>query len=298
MQFFILASLLLPGLLQAAVFGDSDNTNGIEDQRLTREESKTWPNEFRSVGRLYCSGLLKGSAILFKNASDNGLSVPMLITTRHVIEGSEVTNCAFTAESDSWRRSPVVSVVNQGTPDSVDTLTGQSVISKYSTDWAILELKPWMGWEKYALKSRSIEFDESFLMNGSPINRTAHLVGFDVMRNRMVVHSNCHFGTSEQSELLAGHTNLYWDDCDSTQGSSGGGLFISTEKGYQLAGLRVGSLFDEVVVGSEPSMGAKFNIDANINVSRAILGEMFEPVCIFAHHQCELVGNNDARIEN
>ncbi len=124
------------------------------------------------------------------------------------------------------------------------------------------------------------------------------MVSFDVLRNKMVVHLNCQFGSSDQSDLLSGYPGLYWDNCDSTQGGSGGGLFLETEGSYKLVGLRVGSMFDESVVGGNPEIGSSFDVNASINVSKAVSSEMFEPVCTFAETGCEPVGNTGTLVEN
>lgn len=269
---------------------------GIGDQRISREQATYWPPEFRAVGRLYCADVFRGLAILIQPSEDpyqqnvdavnSERLAPQILTARHLVLGMDIENCAFAPESDSWRRSAVLSVSRQGVGKD-----SSSVVSGYANDWSILNLTPWVGWSRHALH-----------LDRGPFQRLsggAHLVGFDLVTNKMVAHFNCQYGPAEQSGLLKNWPNLYWDNCDSTPGSSGGALFVGAfselesepelelDRGnkavgssigqLRLAGIRVGSLFDEIEYGGVPEMGELFDIDKNINVSRAISTELFSP---------------------
>lgn len=294
---FITLSVLSFLPAEAAVFGDANRLNGVEDQRLARQDAREWPQEFKAVGRIYCADAVQGSAILSSRQTSEDTLLPILVTAKHVIEDFNLQDCKFAPEWDTWRRVDIVAVV-AGAAHANST----SVPSKYMEDWIVVELSPWSNWHRYAieLKPNTISLETGKLRN---TDYRAYMVGLDVLRNKMVVHADCSFGLASESRLLKGYNELYWDDCDSAQGGSGGALFVKSagiqNKGaYEIVGLRVGSLFDELVVGKDPEMGSKFNIDAHINVTRAISSEILEPVCTFAKKGCEPVGNNDSFVEN
>lgn len=278
---------------QTSVFGDANRHNGVEDQRLMRKDAHKWPTEFKSVGRIFCQGVVQGSGVLFEYRNSVGERSPGLLTAKHVLSDFDLADCSFAPEGDSWKRSGMVAVLAQGV---APRLSG--IPAKYSEDWAVIQLAVWKGWQRKALKRRSISTEPPAMEPIASRGYRAHMVGFDVMRNTMVAHLDCEFGLSGQSDLLSGHSKLFWDDCDTTQGGSGSALFAEVNGRYRLVGFRVGSLFDEAILGRNPEMGSQFDVHSNINVSRAVFSEMFEPVCTFAKMGCEPVGNNDSLVEN
>lgn len=279
---------LFSSLSQAAIFGDSDHSNGVEDQRRTRFQLQEWPREFYAVGRLSCQGQLKGGAILLDVFHHGEEPYPVIVTAKHLLDGLDETDCQFSPGWDPLRRVSIRALVSQGQAPGQAPVNAMA--AKYHADWAVLQLFPWPGWSRYAVRPYS--------MSESKSSRDAYMVAVNQATNTLVVHAHCQFGPADESTLLQGYKQLYWDNCDSMPGSSGGGLFVKGEDGFRLVGLRTGSLFNETVLGGAPQAGSRFEIHSNINVARAIFGEMFDPVCIFADMGCEPVGNTDTSGEN
>lgn len=258
---------------RAAVFGDSDPENGVEDQRVAQEEAKFWPKEFRAVGRVFCSGEVQGTAILVNHTFNNeelvsaSGSTSKVLTARHVLEGKDLSNCTFAPESDSWRRASFESLLPKDGPEKKGFL-----VASYSGDWLILNIAPWDDWQRYAIVlDNPSTHGSSYNFEGG----LAHFVGFDVVRNKVLAHFDCQYGQFYDSTLLESAPELLWDSCDSMPGSSGGALFVainsnSSDPRYRLAGIRVGSLFDETFWRGQPEMGDRFNLKTNINVTKIV----------------------------
>lgn len=284
----ILSELLLGSILlcslhsNAAIFGDANPSNGVEDDRITKEQATIWPDEFRSVGRIVCDSFVQGSAVLFNKGVDiEGVkrSQPMLLTAKHVFAKFELSDCYFSPESFEWERVELISVLQQA--KSLDFGVEQesavlgSLQSMYEEDWVILGLKPWPNWQKYALLFESIE--ESYFNSGlyagmGESSFPVSFVGYDLIKNQIVIDEDCELGIASQTPLLNSSepSQLLWDDCDSEQGSSGGALFILHENEYLLVGIRVGSIFDKNDYDGIPEVGGKFDLDSFINVGRAL----------------------------
>ena len=281
---FLLAAALFALPVGAAVFGDDNSQNGVEDQRLSQQEAKDWPSAFKAVGRIYCvdedSGRAsaQGNAILFKQSGPEGEWTPAVLTARHIFDGFDIESCTFAPEWDSWKRVHIRSTLFYA-----GAYESSRLPEKYVQDWSVFQLSPWPGWARFALELKKVD-----LVGG---RYSGHMVSLDMSSDQMVVHSECSFGASQQSRLLTGYEQLFWDDCDSTRGASGGALFIRQQSQYQLVGFRVGSFFDEVVVGKRPAMGSRFDIHANLNVSRAIPVEIFEMGCSFSKESCASADN-------
>lgn len=276
--------------LQAGVFGDANDENGYEDERLARAQTENWPKEFRSVGRIICNGRVQGSAVLLNFnsislASITGLESsdghivgeqPVVLTAKHVVERFDLADCHFSPESYEWHKAPILSIYSTEPVMTDDALSNDSketktpVTERYKRDWLLLSLEPWPSWQAHALMiNLSYQQHVSELRNQ---DLTAYMVGFDLIKNQIVADYSCRFGFAEQTRLLIDviDEDLLWDDCDSEKGSSGGALFVQNGDELLLVGIRVGSLFDANHFKGEPKIGEKFDLDSYINVSRVL----------------------------
>lgn len=247
----------------AAVFGDGNAENGIEDARKSKQQADYWPKEFAAVGRIICDGQVQGTGILIDRQDHNNQPAPHLLTAHHVVGSFQQNACVFSLESDLWRQYPLRQLVRKG----VGALSA-SLLNRYDSDWVLFALEPFDGWRRYALKPQAVGAADKQIDGWS---KQAFFVSFDAVIGKISAHFECRYGLNFASRLLQFYPELFWDDCDSSGGSSGGALFVRTDSGYQLIGMRVGSLFDETLFGQPPDMGASFNLHTNINVSKRLV---------------------------
>lgn len=246
--------LLIAGFSVAAfasVFGDGDPDNGIEDQRVQRFDSDSWPVLFNAVGKVVCHDRTEGSGVLLDLGGQ-----PVVLTAGHVLDSFELNDCEYRSSTNQWNRGKIVKTLGMGAVSETD----QSRPFQYENDWSMVAIKPWENWRHWALSKENVASEQS--------SGTAFFVGFDVVSGQLKAHLSCNFGSAEQSVLLQGTSGLVWDDCHSMGGASGGALFVKTPEGIRLLGIRIGSLFlSEPETDPPPRMGGRFDLQRHINVS-------------------------------
>lgn len=251
-RFFCSFLLLLTANATASVFGDGDPGNGVEDQRIYRQQTTSWPALFNAVGMVACKGEVKGSGVLL-----NLDGRPVVLTAGHVLEAKAVEVCEYQSSANPWDRGKLDSILDVGDGTHEDPLP-----YRYENDWTLAAVAPWPGWRNWAISQDQI------VANHSPEMAMAFLVGFDVVSGQVKAHLRCNFGSAGQTSLLSGTTGLVWDNCHSMGGASGGALFVQTPKGIGLLGIRIGSLFiSESENSLLPEMGDRFDLQRHINVS-------------------------------
>jgi len=295
MPVFFLAGIGFSPVAKSAIFGDGNPHNGYEDDRVSKPHASNWPNEFRAVGRIFCEGRVQGSAVLLNNKTVDLSGItqeqPIVLTAKHLFNEQELADCHFAPESNEWIRIAIPSVFKPSGASwrlsglDMGSLDKGQIQQRYGKDWVALELEPWQDWQKYALDYLSMqEVFLQFLPDIKARPASASMVGFDLIQNQIVVDEHCHIGSPTQTPLLNQGTleQLFWDDCDSEQGSSGGALFVRADGQYLLVGIRVGSLFNRAFYteksqaetmpqpGATPRAGAKFSLVSNINVTRQL----------------------------
>ena len=266
---------LLPFYSHAAIFGDANELNGIEDDRITQFQAEDWPVEYRAVGRIICDEEVRGSAVLLSKKSnkrsEESLRQPIILTAKHVLSNHRLADCYFAPESYEWIRSPILSVFSESIEDK---LTEQSIQREYEKDWIVFNVQPWLNWQKYALVYEQVSTEYQVLRTShTPPTLKARMVGFDLLENQIVADNDCSLGVAHRTPLLNESVGglLFWDDCDSEKGSSGGALFVSYNDKFLLVGIRVGTLFDRAKYdGKRPGVGGAFDLESFINVSRAL----------------------------
>lgn len=253
-RLFLLLFATFSATAIASVFGDGDPDNGIEDQRVQRFDSDSWPVLFNAVGKVVCDGKTEGSGVLL-DLGDG----PVVLTAGHVLDSFELDDCEYRSGAKQWNRGELVKTLGVGNVAETD----QPLPLQYENDWSMVAIKPWKNWRHWALSKEQVA--------SQPRSGKAFLVGFDVVSGQLKAHLSCNFGSAEQSVLLQGTSDLVWDDCHSMGGASGGALFIKTPEGMRLLGIRIGSLFlSEPETGSPPGMGDRFDLQRHINVSLLI----------------------------
>ena len=251
-KLFLLLGFLVAANATASVFGDGDPDNGVEDQRIHRQQATSWPPQFNSVGLLVCNGEVEGSGVLL-----NLEGQPVVLTAGHVLQTKTFEECEYHSSANRWDRGEINKIMEVGDGTQDDPLP-----YRYENDWTLAAVTPWPGWRNWALSQEHIVANHAVGMT------LAFLVGFDVVSGQIKAHLRCNFGSAGQTSLLRGTSDLVWDDCHSMGGASGGALFVQTPKGIGLLGIRIGSLFiSEGENTLPPAMGDRFDLQRHINVS-------------------------------
>ena len=265
--------------VSAAIFGDGDPENGYEDQRQTGYSGASWPGAFRSLGLIKCAGFVRGAGVLIRGGTSSGASgtyigsstpealeeYPVVLTASHLLD--EVYNsksgCVFESQTPAIRQTEI---------KADDIVRGPSVSSvapvrRFASDWALVRLNPWSHWRMGAIQLSWQPIEEMAAIGQLP----AALVSYDQVAGRIVAHQGCRMGSASDSRLLDGQDGiLLWDNCDSLPGGSGGALFVEREGRHELAGFRVGQLYDADRYPQAPPLGEKFDLQLNINVGRLL----------------------------
>ncbi len=167
----------------------------------------------------------------------------------------------YVAESDTRIHHQLAGVVRRGSVAA--SADAAHIIESFSTDWILVELDQWRQWRRWSVSVSGTD-------HGAV--RNAQLIAYDSASDRMRADLDCRFGTAATSPLLLGYQQLLWDNCHSSGGASGGALFVAQEGGYQLVGMRLGTVFDQTRFPQAPDMGERFDTDTNINVSLLLAG--------------------------
>lgn len=263
--FFSLVICLPMGLLQAAVFGDGHAENGVEDSRISMVHSQ-FSGLQKSVGTVVCAGSTRGTAILLSVGKEKR---PFLLTAAHVLSdsaGAYIEGCGYRARMNPWEVMPFVGEPIVGDYPSVSSVEG------FAADWLVVGIAPWANWEHYAIPfSTAVDFQ---VETKKVQKETAVFVGFDTASSQILIDEDCVYGGQATSAIVRSETDLVWDNCDSESGSSGGALFAVTDAGPKLIAIRVGNLFDSQIYPEGPQQGDRFDLSANINVSRLVNQEI------------------------
>lgn len=277
----------------AVVFGDGDSANGPEDDRMELAKASRWsgagqPSSWpQSAGTIYCAGQVRGSALVLEpaapqatdqaaNPDGSGEGVAFILTAAHVLldpaTGSPFAACEFhfmglgaipgyqVSLDPEWIRS-----------GDFDASAPRASAAFGRHDWAFIYLP--RGRTAGARPGRWPLRDAAEFL-GRPDVRF-HLVAWARETGRIAVSGPCRVVMSGQADIgRGGWRGHLLDDCDSTEGASGGGLLASTAEGTYLIGIRLGSHHDPVRYPSGPPPGEAWSVKINSNFARAVDPEL------------------------
>lgn len=271
-----LAIMMSASRLVAAIFGDGQEANGIEDSRVGLMSAPEYA-QFAFVGQILCKKFVRGSGVLLSVNSLDGHAVPVVLTAAHILSESlsvpagnddrAMVDCGYVSRARPWDVFSLSSERVSGTAEN------HARSHRFLSDWVVTLVEPWPNWQHYAL---TLNLDGLSGLDDlhSAVSHPAMLVGYDVPTNGLMVDPHCRFGSLSDSAVFRGGTKLVWDDCDSEQGSSGGALVRVVEDETHLLGIRVGNLFDTDLYPDGPNPGDPFDINKNINVVRLLDDEV------------------------
>ena len=235
----------------AAIFGDGNPTNGIEDQRLLA------PIDLQhSVGTVICDGGLRGTAVhinLMHSDSDSLQQGSIVLTAAHVLYDPDTAQryekCAYHPQGKRFS-----GVVFDRVSAHDFRPTTNNKIRQANQDIVFIALKK-------KLRHSGMELN----LTGQS-SRHLQLLGFNENQNNISISSNCQPFLSQKfvsSQLLL-------HDCDAGRGASGGPL-IDAETGT-VVGIHGGTLLFSPL-GKEARntiAGASVDPETMVNQARKI----------------------------
>ena len=235
----------------AAIFGDGNPTNGIEDQRLLA------PIDLQhSVGTVICDGGLRGSAVhinLTHNDSDNLQKGSIVLTAAHVLYDPDTAQryekCAYHPQGKRFS-----GVVFDRVSAHDFRPTTNNKIRQANQDIVFIALKQ-------KLRHSGMELN----LTGQS-SRHLQLLGFNENQDNISISSNCQPFLSQTFVS----PQLLLHDCDAGRGASGGPL-IDAETGT-VVGIHGGTLLFSPL-GKEARntiAGASVDPETMVNQARKI----------------------------
>ena len=271
---------------EAEIFGDGEPENGVEDKRQLLALTEVAQYQ-RFIGTIECADNQRGIAVLLSvKDSENEERQPILLTAKHVFPGAsdgELEDCQYLMAGKPWQAQPLTSrYAKSGSFSVADHQLDRSRAIEFSQDWTLVKLSAWKNWSNSAF-SLPVEQAARHLEHSAAeqdIRRPQHafFIGFDEARGGFMVDLDCEFGEPEPDSLVGDIGHLVWDNCDSIGGSSGGVLFELSGSKPRIKGIRVGNLFDSEVYPEGPDPGDRFDLRANLNLSRTFDQEILDAI--------------------
>lgn len=292
------ASAAQPRPVAVNIFGDGNPENGIEDdrQRLLggRRRGVSLADQRMNAGTIKCDGKIRGTAMVIDTREfAPGLKGAVLVSAAHVLYDFEnnirFKRCEFhfLALSELRRYQAKIDLrqLKMGNYDPELTI---SSLEFGQGDWVFLYVpKPWKGFDlSQALVADEFSFAsmESFQQSGGEIR----LIAFDAEAGVISVSNHCRVVESIDGDLGGGlWKGQLLDDCDSTSGSSGGGIVAVLQGQQHLIGIRNGSHWSEQAYPAEqfplgPPDGASWDQSTNTNFARAIDADLLNELQKFS----------------
>jgi hypothetical protein len=273
-------------IIPVNIFGDGSPFNGVEDNRKpvvidAREPGGVAEPRLNS-GTISCDGRFRGTAMVVDTREfAPELKGVILMSAAHVVYDLDkkrlFRRCKFHFmgwDDDAGYRSKI-DLKNMQMGD-FDPASLTSVAEFGEGDWVFLYLpKPW---KKYnpgqSLQPREFSFaqTESYQQSGGEFG----LFAFDSSQGFISESINCTVIASENDDLGGGAwSGQLLDDCDSSDGASGGGIVAIINQRYYLIGIRNWSHWNEQIYPADaypsgPPDGSVWDRRSNTNFGRAI----------------------------
>lgn len=273
-------------VVPANIFGDGNPGNGVEDSRepITALPGEDADNilQLMNAGTITCDGKFRGTAMVADiRELTSGVEGVVLVSAAHVIydldKKRRFRRCKF--HFMGWEKSKGYSSkidlkrIRMGDFDPRQMTSG---LTFGKGDWVVLYVpKAWKNYQPdQSIRLTSFIFSntESFQQSGGEFR----LVAFDTVEGLIKQSRHCTVIESGSDDIGGGTwKGQLLDDCDSTDGASGGGVLAFLGNQYFLIGIRNGSHWSErVFPGGRfplgPPEGSRWNRHSNTNFGRAI----------------------------
>lgn len=272
--------------VQVNIFGDGNLENGVEDSREQVlggwKKGVNLADQRKNAGTVNCDGKNRGTAMVVDTHEfADGLRGVVLASAAHVFYDLEKNRlfkrCEFhflaLGELSGYRAKIDLNNVRMGDYDPAGE-TGD--VDFGEGDWAFVYVpRPWRNFsqaEATGLRDFSSIQLESFQQSGGELR----LIAFDSSEGVISASRNCTVIESGHDDLGGGSwRGQLLDDCDSTDGASGGGIVAVMGGQQYLVGIRNGSHWsEEEFPVSEyphgPPDGSVWSRHTNTNFARGI----------------------------
>ena len=272
------------GVIPVNIYGDGNPLNGIEDSReeFVQREGPRSAGQFPGVGTIHCDGKFRGTAMVVDTREFSpDLKGVVLLSAAHVLYDLDrkrlFRRCNFYFmgwyEDAAYRAKINLKNIRLGDFDPRQA-TGSPAFGE--GDWAFLYLrKPWKKFNTdQGLLPRDFIFaqTDSYRQSGGEFR----LLAYDSSVGVISESRDCTVVESRGGDIGGGKwKGQLLDDCDSSDGASGGGIVAVMKDKYYLIGIRSGSHWSEELypVDSYPSGppdGSVWDQRSNTNFGRAI----------------------------
>ncbi len=278
--------------VQVNIFGDGNPENGVEDNRERVlggwKKGRGLADQRMNAGTVKCDGKNRGTAMVVDTHEfADGLKGVVLASAAHVFYDLEKNrhfrHCEFhflaLAELSGYRAKIDLNNVRMG---GYDPTMATGAVDFGEGDWAFVYVpRPWRNFnpgEATSLRDFSSIQLESFQQSGGELR----LIAFDSSEGVISASRNCTVIESAHDDLGGGSwKGQLLDDCDSTDGASGGGIMAVINGQQYLIGIRNGSHWSEgEFPGSEypqgPPDGSIWSRHSNTNFARGVDSNMID----------------------
>jgi hypothetical protein len=274
-----------PEATKVSIFGDGDPHNGIEDSRQRvmggRQQGLGLDDQRMNAGTIKCDGKIRGTAMVVDTREfAPGLEGVVLASAAHVLYDLQrkrrFRRCEFhllaLSELPRFRVKIDFDQLVMGNFDP-DQATG--MVEFGEGDWVFLYIaRPWRDYNPDESLLAG-EFSTSNLEQFQQAGGEFRLIAFDSDAGVISMSRHCTVIESSVGDLGGGAwPGQLLDDCDSSGGSSGGGIIAILNGQQYLVGIRSGSHWSEQAFPSDkfplgPPDGALWNRNTNTNFGRA-----------------------------
>lgn len=272
------------------IFGDGNPDNGIEDnrQRLLggRKSASGLNDQQMNAGTIKCDGRIRGSAMVVDTrAVAPGLTGVVIASAAHVLYDLDnktlFNRCEFhflaLNQLSAYRAKIDLKTIRKGRYDPAD-ITKQPEFGK--GDWAFLFIpRPWKSYRP----ENAVRLADFAILNSELFHKAGgevRVVGYDSDARVISFSNDCHVVESGDNDLGGGKwKGQLLDDCDSSEGASGGGIIAVINQQHYLVGIRSGAHwsehdYPEASFPTGPPDGSLWDLNANTNFGRAIDAEI------------------------
>ena len=202
--------LCSPAICWAAIFGDGNQSNGIEDQRVSPPARL-----LNAVGTIYCDGGLRGTGthIDLGAATNHSQPLSIIVTAAHVLfdlqSGEPFQHCSYRQENKRLKSVPFAEVSSHNYQP-----LGRDKMRQSETDIVFVSLQ------------RPLYQQRLKLGIFEPPGRL-QLLGYNSNKEHISLSQNCRNFLS--ATFVSEHLLLH--NCDASRGSSGGPLLFHSSGG-------------------------------------------------------------------
>jgi len=275
----LVALLAVPS--QAAVFGDGNPRNGPEDDRIPVPAENPHLKALQATGTIECDGVVRGSGTVLDTsdfADPQGWTI--IVTVAHIFFETGTHrrrgSCIFIPYlGRDYRRQIDLNYAVMG--DYVPWSNPKT--DDFINDWAVLALPAQL--ERFGGALKPVIAPEGKAL--AQARDGLAVVGYDRTERKQAVSLNCRIVPLPPQLGAQARTKLYFTDCDTEPGASGGAVSYEKDGQFYLIGTYSGHYWrstaaDKAAHPNGPPEGSRFNPRTNANLFRVFDQQMVNAV--------------------